>query len=143
MIKARFARDTVGGLFFAAIGLAFVLGAQTLPMGEASRMASGYFPRLLGYCLIFLGLVISLKGTFSAKKPHEIIYRFDLKKLDSWRRPSCVCLPFRARRPFNRIKRSRFREHLCGEKALIKKCAFTHACNRHFYRGDFCGRHWP
>ena len=81
MIKARFARDTVGGLFFTAIGLAFVLGAQALPMGDASRMASGYFPRLLGYCLIFLGLVISLKGTFSAKKPHEIIYRFDLKKL--------------------------------------------------------------
>ena len=62
----------MAGLFFAAIGLAFVLGSADLPMGEASRI----FPRLLGYCLMFLGIIISIKGTFSEKKPHEIIYRF-------------------------------------------------------------------
>ena len=81
MLHARLARDTVGGLFFAAIGLAFVLGSNHLPMGEAARMASGYFPRLLGYCLIFIGLVISIRGTFSEKKSHEISYRFALKKV--------------------------------------------------------------
>lgn len=81
MLHARLARDTVGGLFFASIGLAFVLGSNHLPMGEAARMASGYFPRLLGYCLIFIGLVISIRGTFSEKKSHEIIYRFALKKV--------------------------------------------------------------
>lgn len=81
MLHARLARDTVGGLFFAAIGLAFVLGSNHLPMGEAARMASGYFPRLLGFCLIFIGLVISIRGTFSEKKPHEVIYRFALKKV--------------------------------------------------------------
>ena len=81
MLHARLARVTVGGLFFAAIGLAFVLGSNHLPMGEAARMASGYFPRLLGYCLIFIGLVISIRGTFSEKKSHEIIYRFALKKV--------------------------------------------------------------
>lgn len=81
MLHARLARDTVGGLFFAAIGLAFVLGSNHLPMGEAARMASGYFPRLLGYCLIFIGLVLSIRGTFSEKKSHEIIYRFALKKI--------------------------------------------------------------
>lgn len=81
MIHARLARDTVGGLFFALIGLGFVLQSGDLPMGEASRMAAGYFPRLLGYLLIFLGLVISVKGTFSPKKPHEVIYRFDFKKV--------------------------------------------------------------
>lgn len=81
MPQARLARDTVAGLFFAFIGLAFVLGASHLPMGEAARMASGYFPTWLGYSLIFLGLLISVKGTFSAKKPHEVIYRFALKKL--------------------------------------------------------------
>lgn len=81
MLHARLARDTVGGLFFAAIGLAFVLGSNHLPMGEAARMASGYFPRLLGYCLIFIGLVISIRGIFSEKKSHEIIYRFTLKKV--------------------------------------------------------------
>lgn len=81
MLHARLARDTVGGLFFAAIGLAFVLGSNHLPMGEAARMASGYFPRLLGYCLIFIGLVISIRRTFSEKKSHEIIYRFALKKV--------------------------------------------------------------
>ena len=81
MLHARLARDTVGGLFFAAIGLAFVLGSNHLPMGEAARMASCYFPRLLGYCIIFIGLVISIRGTFSEKKSHEIIYRFALKKV--------------------------------------------------------------
>lgn len=81
MLHARLARDSVGGLFFAAIGLTFVLGSNHLPMGEAARMASGYFPRLLGFCLIFIGLVISIRGTFSEKKPHEIIYRFALKKV--------------------------------------------------------------
>lgn len=81
MLHARLARDTVGGLFFAAIGLAFVLGSNHLPMGEAARMASGYFPHLLGFCLIFIGLVISIRGTFSEKKPHEVIYRFALKKV--------------------------------------------------------------
>ena len=81
MLHARLARGTVGGLFFAAIGLAFVLGSNHFPMGEAARMASGYFPRLLGYCLIFIGLVISIRGTFSEKKSHEIIYRFALKKV--------------------------------------------------------------
>lgn len=81
MLHARLARDTVGGLFFAAIGLAFVLGSNHLPMGEAARMASGYFPRLLGFCLIFIGLVISIRGTFSEKKPHEVIFRFALKKV--------------------------------------------------------------
>lgn len=81
MLHARLARDTVGGLFFAAIGLTFVLGSNHLPMGEAARMASGYFPHLLGFCLIFIGLVISIRGTFSEKKPHEVIYRFALKKV--------------------------------------------------------------
>ena len=81
MLHARLARDTVGGLFFAAIGLAFVLGSNHLPMGEAARMASGYFPRLLGFCLIFIGFVISIRGTFSEKKSHEVIYRFALKKV--------------------------------------------------------------
>lgn len=81
MLHARLARDTVGGLFFAAIGLAFILGSNHLPMGEAARMASGYFPRLLGFCLIFIGLVISIRGTFSEKKSHEVIYRFALKKV--------------------------------------------------------------
>lgn len=81
MIQPRLARDTVGGLFFAAIGLSFVLAGNDLPMGEASRMASGYFPRLLGYSLIFLGLLISIKGSLSEKKTHEVIYRFALKKV--------------------------------------------------------------
>lgn len=81
MIHTRLARDTVGGLFFALIGLGFVLEASDLPIGEASRMAAGYFPRLLGFLLIFLGLLISVKGTLSPKKPHEVIYRFAFKKM--------------------------------------------------------------
>ena len=80
-LKPRLARDTVGGLFIAAIGVFFLEFALELPMGSAARMGAGYFPVCLSALLIFLGLAISLKGTFTPKKPHEVIYRFDLKRL--------------------------------------------------------------
>lgn len=80
-LKPRFARDTVAGLFIAAIGAFFLYFAQELPMGTASRMGAGYFPVCLGALLVVLGLFISLKGSFTPKKPHEIIYRFDIKRL--------------------------------------------------------------
>ena len=81
MPSVRFARDTAAGLFLAAIGLVFFLASDALPMGTASRMATGYFPKLLSTLLMLLGLAIAVKGSFTPKKPHEPIYRFDLKRL--------------------------------------------------------------
>lgn len=81
MVTLRFARDTVAGLFFMAIGGTFVVLAGDLELGTATRMAAGYFPRLLGILLIILGAIISLKGSLTPKKPREPLYCFDLKRL--------------------------------------------------------------
>ena len=81
MVTLRFARDTVAGLFFMAIGGTFVALAGDLELGTATRMAAGYFPRLLGILLMVLGALISLKGSLTPKKKREPLYQFDLKRL--------------------------------------------------------------
>ena len=81
MVTLRFARDTVAGLFFMAIGGTFVALAGDLELGTATRMAAGYFPRLLGILLMVLGALISLKGSLTPKKKRERLYQFDLKRL--------------------------------------------------------------
>lgn len=80
MRRSRNRRDMVAGLFFSACGLFAIIAASDLPLGTAARMASGYFPTLLGYLLTFLGIIITLKGAFT-KRPDagEIIYQFDIR----------------------------------------------------------------
>lgn len=55
-------RDFYTGLLFAAFGVATLVIAQSYAIGSASRMGPGYFPRLLGFLLLGLGLVQSLLG---------------------------------------------------------------------------------
>ncbi len=64
-----------------AIGGTFVALAGDLELGTATRMAAGYFPRLLGILLMVLGALISLKGSLTPKKKREPLYQFDLKRL--------------------------------------------------------------
>ncbi len=64
-----------------AIGGTFVALAGDLELGTATRMAAGYFPRLLGILLMVLGALISLKGSLTPKKKREPLYQFDLKHL--------------------------------------------------------------
>ena len=63
-----------------AIGGTFVALAGDLELGTATRMAAGYFPRLLGILLMVLGALISLKGSLTPKKKREPLYQFDLKR---------------------------------------------------------------
>lgn len=51
--------DFWAGVLFTGAGLAFGLGAQHYPIGQARRMGAGYFPTLLGLCLILLGLALA------------------------------------------------------------------------------------
>ncbi|MGB6006595.1 tripartite tricarboxylate transporter TctB family protein [Castellaniella sp.] len=51
--------DFWAGVLFICAGLAFGLGAQRYPIGQASRMGAGYFPALLGLCLVLLGLALA------------------------------------------------------------------------------------
>lgn len=55
-------RDVVGGAVIMAVGLAFLLFGQELPMGTSVRMGPGYFPTILSGLLVALGLTIAVLG---------------------------------------------------------------------------------
>ncbi|HEX6979711.1 MAG TPA: tripartite tricarboxylate transporter TctB family protein [Alphaproteobacteria bacterium] len=55
-------RDFYAGLLFVAFGIAALVIAQSYPVGTASRMGPGYFPRILGILLVALGALQSLIG---------------------------------------------------------------------------------
>jgi hypothetical protein len=55
-------RDFYAGLLFVAFGLAALVIAQSYPLGTASRMGPGYFPRVLGILLVALGALQTLIG---------------------------------------------------------------------------------
>jgi len=54
--------DFLAGLFFVAVGLAFMIAAIRYNLGSASRMGPGYFPLLLAGLLIFIGIIVGLRG---------------------------------------------------------------------------------
>ncbi|MCS6997291.1 MAG: tripartite tricarboxylate transporter TctB family protein [Casimicrobiaceae bacterium] len=55
-------KDLLAGLMFIVVGLAFFAGAYNYTMGTAARMGPGYFPRILGGLLVFMGLLIAGVG---------------------------------------------------------------------------------
>lgn len=69
MQLVRNPRDFCAGLLFMAFGLAALMIAQSYPLGTASRMGPGYFPRLLGVLLVGLGAVQSLIGLRGKSEP--------------------------------------------------------------------------
>ncbi len=54
--------DFFAGVLFAAVGLAFAIGATNYNIGTGARMGPGYFPLGLGVILTILGGIIMLKG---------------------------------------------------------------------------------
>jgi len=57
--------DFFAGVLFAAVGLAFAIGATNYNIGTGARMGPGYFPLGLGVILTILGGIIMLKGIAS------------------------------------------------------------------------------
>jgi hypothetical protein len=57
MRSIRGPRDFYSGLLFIVVGAIAVFIALKYPMGQASRMGPGYFPRALGTLLMFLGAI--------------------------------------------------------------------------------------
>jgi Tripartite tricarboxylate transporter TctB family len=55
-------RDIGAGLIFIAIGILFGLGSLELELGTPLRMGPGYFPLVLSFILVALGLVILAHG---------------------------------------------------------------------------------
>lgn len=60
MIKSK--KDLYAGLMFIAFGAAFAIIAKSYPMGTAVRMGPAYFPTILGWILVGLGLIIAFRG---------------------------------------------------------------------------------
>jgi uncharacterized membrane protein len=61
-MRIRAKRDVYAGLMFIAFGLVFGIGALNYPMGSALRMGPAYFPSVLGWMLVTLGVIIGAWG---------------------------------------------------------------------------------
>ena len=55
-------KDLLAGLMFIAIGTIFAVGAYNYQMGTAARMGPGFFPRILGFTMAGLGVLIAGVG---------------------------------------------------------------------------------
>ena len=62
MIRIASPKDFWAGVIFVALGAAVIAVALGYPMGTAGRMGPGYFPRVLGGILMFLGALTALRG---------------------------------------------------------------------------------
>jgi hypothetical protein len=62
MVRLRSPQDLGAGLLFVAIGAAGIVFGQDLAMGSAARMGPGYFPALLSYLIIAIGLVLAVRS---------------------------------------------------------------------------------
>jgi len=64
--KVKSPEDFGSGLLFIGFGILAVVVSRDYPIGTTSRMGPGYFPTVIGFILIILGLIIaatSLKVT--------------------------------------------------------------------------------
>lgn len=61
-IRVRSSKDFFSGLLFIAFGVLAVKIAFHYPMGTALRMGPGYFPIVLGWLLVLIGVVIAARA---------------------------------------------------------------------------------
>jgi hypothetical protein len=61
-------RDAASGAIFFVIGAGFALASRSLEMGSALRMGPGYFPLVLSFILMAVGLVI-IATSFTRSEP--------------------------------------------------------------------------
>ena len=54
---------------FMGIGAYFAIGARNYAMGSAVRMGPAYFPTVLGWLLIALGLIVFVRSFFMKGEP--------------------------------------------------------------------------
>ncbi len=79
------AKDVVGGLLIASIGLGAVVIGRTYPMGTLTRMGPGFFPVALGAMMAAVGILIAVAG-LSIAPGRGWTGRFD------WRGWGCIIL---------------------------------------------------
>ncbi|MDH7799408.1 MULTISPECIES: tripartite tricarboxylate transporter TctB family protein [unclassified Beijerinckia] len=62
MLRIKSPQDFAAGLVFIAIGVAGVYFGRELTYGSSARMGPGYFPIILSYVTILIGLIIGGRG---------------------------------------------------------------------------------
>ena len=67
--RNRDRKDFDAGLMFIGIGAFFAIGASAYPMGTAVRMGPAYFPTVLGWILVALGLIVFVRSFFMRGEP--------------------------------------------------------------------------
>jgi hypothetical protein len=73
MLRVKSPQDFGAGIVFIVIGLAGIYFGRNLAMGTASRMGPGYFPVMLSYLIVMLGLVVGARGLTIEGPPIERI----------------------------------------------------------------------
>lgn len=77
-------QDFYAGLLFIAVGASFAVGAGSYPIGTASDMGPGYFPRLVGILGAIIGLAVLAKAVLTKKDEDEPIGPW------AWKPLSCI-----------------------------------------------------
>jgi hypothetical protein len=68
-VRRRFdTPDFVAGLLVTATGAFFLYFGSTLSMGSARSMGPGYFPRLLAWIMLGLGVAICVRGAIARRQ---------------------------------------------------------------------------
>jgi hypothetical protein len=62
MAFIRHPKDFFAGVLFIAFGIAAIAIGSNYNLGTAARMGPGYFPRILGFLLIALGLALAVRA---------------------------------------------------------------------------------
>jgi hypothetical protein len=68
-LKIRSMKDFSAGLMFIGIGGLFGIGANQYPMGTAVRMGPAYFPSILGWGTVALGLFVLVQSFMVDDEP--------------------------------------------------------------------------
>ena len=74
MVRVRSPQDFGAGVIFVTIGAAGLYFGQDLTFGSSARMGPGYFPTILSYLIIAIGLVLAVKSLGVDGPPVERIY---------------------------------------------------------------------
>ena len=74
MVRVRSPQDFGAGLVFVLIGAAGIVFGQDLTVGSAARMGPGFFPMLLSYLIIAIGLVLAARGIVIDGPPIERVH---------------------------------------------------------------------
>jgi hypothetical protein len=76
-------KDFWAGLMFIATGLFFSLWAMEFyQMGTAVRMGPAYFPTVLGFLLVALGLIVLLQGLYARVAAGQIKLKLPFNLVD-------------------------------------------------------------